>query len=484
MCGVIGLYNTNSNVANDIYDGLIQLQHRGQDAAGIATIDESKMHLYKNTGLVTEVFKSKKSKINLTGKLGIGHVRYPTAGSNDVNDSQPFYTANPVNITLAHNGTLTNADAIREKLLKTHFCQFNTSSDSEVLMNFFAYELSKTNFRKLTKSHIFKAVKAVYEECSGGFSIVSLVSGIGLVAFRDPNGIRPLSIGQKGKSFMVASESSALAALDFDSLDDIKPGEIIIIEENGDLTKRKIQKKNAHTPCLFEFVYFSRPDSSIDNISVHKSRLRMGDFLGEKIIKEYPKLNVDVVIPIPDTSRTSAMQVAYKLGVKYREGFMKNRYIGRTFIMPGQNMRQRSVKQKLNPIDIEFKGKRVLLIDDSIVRGNTSKNIIKMVKKCGAKKVFLASASPPIRYQNIYGIDMPATTELIGYKRSIKDIKKYIKADELIYQNLEDLKRAATIGNPKITEFEDSVFTGNYRVGKITKDFLKNLEKTRSSLSK
>ena len=484
MCGVIGLYNTNSNVANDIYDGLIQLQHRGQDAAGIATIDESKMHLYKNTGLVTEVFKSKKSKINLTGKLGIGHVRYPTAGSNDVNDSQPFYTANPVNITLAHNGTLTNADAIREKLLKTHFCQFNTSSDSEVLMNFFAYELSKTNFRKLTKSHIFKAVKAVYEECSGGFSIVSLVSGIGLVAFRDPNGIRPLSIGQKGKSFMVASESSALAALDFDSLDDIKPGEIIIIEENGDLTKRKIQKKNAHTPCLFEFVYFSRPDSSIDNISVHKSRLRMGDFLGEKIIKEYPKLNVDVVIPIPDTSRTSAMQVAYKLGVKYREGFMKNRYIGRTFIMPGQNMRQRSVKQKLNPIDIEFKDKRVLLIDDSIVRGNTSKNIIKMVKKCGAKKVFLASASPPIRYQNIYGIDMPATTELIGYKRSIKDIKKYIKADELIYQNLEDLKRAATIGNPKITEFEDSVFTGNYRVGKITKDFLKNLEKTRSSLSK
>ncbi len=484
MCGVIGLYNTNSNVANDIYDGLIQLQHRGQDAAGIATIDESKMHLYKNTGLVTEVFKSKKSKINLTGKLGIGHVRYPTAGSNDVNDSQPFYTANPVNITLAHNGTLTNADAIREKLLKTHFCQFNTSSDSEVLMNFFAYELSKTNFRKLTKSHIFKAVKAVYEECSGGFSIVSLVSGIGLVAFRDPNGIRPLSIGQKGKSFMVASESSALAALDFDSLDDIKPGEIIIIEENGDLTKRKIQKKNAHTPCLFEFVYFSRPDSSIDNISVHKSRLRMGDFLGEKIIKEYPKLNVDVVIPIPDTSRTSAMQVAYKLGVKYREGFMKNRYIGRTFIMPGQNMRQRSVKQKLNPIDIEFKDKRVLLIDDSIVRGNTSKNIIKMVKKCGAKKVFLASASPPIRYQNIYGIDMPATTELIGHKRSIKDIKKHIKADELIYQNLEDLKRAATIGNPKITEFEDSVFTGNYRVGKITKDFLKNLEKTRSSLSK
>ena len=484
MCGIVGIYNSKTDVANDIYDGLIQLQHRGQDAAGIATLDKSKMHLHKGIGLVAEVFKTDRSKINLTGKLGIGHVRYPTAGSNNANDSQPFYTGNPVNITLAHNGTLTNSENIRQELLKTHFCQFNTNSDSEVLMNLFAFELYKTNFRKLNKSHIIRGLKKVYKKCFGGFSVVSLVSGVGIVAFRDPNGIRPLSIGQKGDSFMVASESSALAALDFNFLKDVKPGEAIIIDENGLLTTRKIVKTTLHTPCLFEFVYFSRPDSSMDSISVHKSRLRMGDFLGEKILKDYPKLNVDVVIPIPDTSRTSAMQVAYKLGVKYREGFMKNRYIGRTFIMPGQRMRKQSVKQKLNPIEIEFKNKRVLLVDDSIVRGHTSKNIVQMVKKCGAKKVFLASASPPVRYQNIYGIDMPATTELVANKRTVKEIKQYIKTDELIYQDLEDLKRAATIGNPKIKEFEDSVFTGNYRVGTITKEFLNNLEKSRSDLSK
>ena len=484
MCGIVALFNPNENVANSIYDGLIQLQHRGQDAAGISTLNENKMHLHKDTGLVTEVFKSDKSKLNLIGNLGIGHVRYPTAGSNDVNDSQPFYTSNPVNITLAHNGTLTNSESIRKNLLKTHFCQFNTNSDSEALMHLFAYELYKTNFRKLNTSHVFRALKSIYEKCSGGFSVVALISGIGIVAFRDPNGIRPLSLGTKNKSYMIASESSALTALDFETVEDIKPGEAIILNENGELMRRRVVRKNSHTPCLFEFVYFSRPDSSIDDISIHKSRLRMGDFLGDKILKEYPKLNVDVVIPIPDTSRTSAMQVAYKLGVKYREGFMKNRYIGRTFIMPGQRNRKRSVKQKLNPIEIEFKDKRVLLVDDSIVRGHTSKNIVKMVKKCGAKKVFLASASPPIRHQNIYGIDMPATTELVAHKRSVKEIKKYIKADELIYQSLEDLKRSASIGNPKITEFEDSVFTGNYRVGNITKDYLVNLENTRSDLAK
>jgi len=484
MCGIVALFNPNENVANSIYDGLIQLQHRGQDAAGISTLNENKMHLHKDTGLVTEVFKSDKSKLNLIGNLGIGHVRYPTAGSNDVNDSQPFYTSNPVNITLAHNGTLTNSESIRKNLLKTHFCQFNTNSDSEALMHLFAYELYKTNFRKLNTSHVFRALKSIYEKCSGGFSVVALISGIGIVAFRDPNGIRPLSLGTKNKSYMIASESSALTALDFETVEDIKPGEAIILNENGELMRRRVVRKSSHTPCLFEFVYFSRPDSSIDDISIHKSRLRMGDFLGDKILKEYPNLNVDVVIPIPDTSRTSAMQVAYKLGVKYREGFMKNRYIGRTFIMPGQRNRKRSVKQKLNPIEIEFKDKRVLLVDDSIVRGHTSKNIVKMVKKCGAKKVFLASASPPIRHQNIYGIDMPATTELVAHKRSVKEIKKYIKADELIYQNLEDLKRSASIGNPKITEFEDSVFTGNYRVGNITKDYLVNLENTRSDLAK
>ena len=484
MCGVVGIFHNNTDAANDIYDGLIQLQHRGQDAAGIATLEDSKMHLHKDLGLVTEIFKKKISKANLNGNIGIGHVRYPTAGSNDVNDSQPFYTANPVHITLAHNGTLTNSNQLRQELIKTHFCQFNTSSDSEVLMNLFAYELYKTNFRKLNKTHIQRALQKVAEKCKGGYAVVALVSGVGLVAFRDPHGIRPLSIGEKRVSYMVASESSALTALDFQFLQDIDPGQSIIIDNKGVITKKRIIKDKMNMPCLFEFVYFSRPDSSIDSISVHKSRLRMGDFLGEKILVEYPNLNVDVVIPIPDTSRTSAMQVAHKLGVKYREGFMKNRYIGRTFIMPGQKTRKQSVKQKLNPIEIEFVNKRVLLVDDSIVRGHTSKKIVQMVKKCGAKKVFFASASPPIRYQNIYGIDMPATSELIAHKKSIADIKKYIKADELIYQDLEDLKRSATIGNPKITEFEDSVFTGKYRIGNITTDYLNNLEQSRSELSK
>lgn len=484
MCGILGLYHNKSQVAGDIYDGLIQLQHRGQDAAGISTLDDSKMHLHKELGLVTEVFKKGRLKTSLIGSIGIGHVRYPTAGSNDVNDSQPFYTANPAIISLAHNGTLTNSDKIRSALTKTSFCQFNTNSDSEVLMKLFAYELYSTNFKKLGKVHIFKALREVFKKCFGGYAAVSLVSGIGLIAFRDPNGIRPLSLGQKGDSYMVASESSALSALDFKLIKDISPGEAIVIDTNGFISSKKIVKKSTQMPCLFEFVYFSRPDSSIDSISVHKSRLRMGDFLGEKILREYPNLNVDVVIPIPDTSRTAAMQVAHKLGVKYREGFMKNRYIGRTFIMPEQKTRKRSVKQKLNPIDIEFKNKRVLLVDDSIVRGHTSKKIIQLVKKSGAKKVFFASASPPIRFQNIYGIDMPATSELIAHNRSIKQIKNYIKADELIYQDLEDLKLSATIGNPKITKFEDSVFTGAYPVGNITKDFLKNLENTRSDLSK
>ena len=484
MCGILGLYHNKTAVAQDIYDGLIQLQHRGQDAAGISTLDGSKMHLHKELGLVTEVFKKGRFKTNLLGSVGIGHVRYPTAGSNGVNDSQPFYTANPAIISLAHNGTLTNSNKIRSGLIKTSFCQFNTNSDSEVLMKLFAYELYSTGFKKLGKVHIFKALTEVFKKCFGGYAAVSLVSNVGLVAFRDPNGIRPLSLGQKGSSYMIASESSALSALDFKPIKDIGPGEAIIIDANGSVSSKKIVKESKFMPCLFEFVYFSRPDSSIDSISVHKSRLRMGDFLGEKILKNYPKLNVDVVIPIPDTSRTCAMQVAHKLGVKYREGFMKNRYIGRTFIMAEQKTRKRSVKQKLNPIDIEFKNKRVLLVDDSIVRGHTSKKIIQLVRKCGAKKVFFASASPPIRYQNIYGIDMPATSELIAHNRSIKQIKNYIKADELIYQDLDDLKLSATIGNPKITNFEDSVFTGVYPVGNITKDYLKNLETTRSDLSK
>ena len=480
MCGIVGIYSKKENVSGHIYDGLIQVQHRGQDAAGISTWDGSKMYIHKDLGLVTEAFKTNEDILSLDGNIGIGHVRYPTAGSDDVSEAQPFYTSNPVNITLGHNGTLLNSKEIRSKLEKTHFCQFNTNSDSEVLLHLFAYELSRTNYRKLNNSHVFRALKGVFDQCSGGFAVTMIVAGIGLIAFRDANGIRPLAIGKKKGSIMFASESSAMTALGFDFLSDVEPGQAIIISEDGTYSKKRLLRGIDHSPCLFEFVYFSRPDSTIDSISVHKTRLRMGDALGQLILEDYGTLDIDVVIPIPDTSRTAAMQVAYKLGVKYREGFMKNRYIGRTFIMPGQNIRKRSVKQKLNPIEIEFKGKNVLLVDDSIVRGHTSKKIIEMVKGCGAKKVFFASASPPIRYQNIYGIDMPATKELIAHKRSLRQIKNRIGADELIYQKLTDLKNSAQAGNPKIENFEDSVFSGTYCTGNVTKEFLIELEDRRT----
>ena len=480
MCGIVGIYKSNGkDVSADIYDGLIQVQHRGQDASGISTWNNSKMFMHKELGLVSEVFK-KENLLKLTGNIGIGHVRYPTAGCDDVIESQPFYSANPVSISLAHNGTLINSNKVRSQLIKTRFCQFNTESDSEVLLNLFAYELSKIQYRKLSKSHIFKALESVYRSISGGFAVVMIVAGIGIIAFRDRHGIRPVVLGKKDSNYMFASESSALTALDYQFLQDVKPGQAIIIDEDGRLSQKQVSEKIDHSPCLFEYVYFSRPDSTIDSISVHKSRLRMGDYLGEKIVNEYQSLKIDVVIPIPDTSRTSAMQVAHKVGAKYREGFMKNRYIGRTFIMPGQSARKKSVAQKLNPIEIEFKGKNVLLVDDSIVRGHTSKKIIQMVRKCGAKKVYFASASPPVRFQNVYGIDMPATEELIANNKSIKEIRKYIGADELIYQELEDLKRSAHTGNPSIKKFEDSVFSGNYCTGDITQKYLNSLENSRS----
>ena len=484
MCGLVGIYHKKDQVSADIYDGLVQVQHRGQDAAGIATWDKSKMYTHKELGLVSEVFKTSDSLINLNGNMGIGHVRYPTAGCDDVSEAQPFYTANPINITLAHNGTLTNSETIKEELTKTHFCQFNTSSDSEVLLKLFAYELYKTNYRKVSNDHIFRALKNVFNRCSGGYAVIMLIAGVGIVAFRDPKGIRPLAIGSNKNSYMIASESSALTSMGYRVLEDVLPGQAIIINEDGTVNKKRLLRKAMHQPCIFEYVYFSRPDSTIDEISVHKSRLRMGDFLGDKILREYKNIEVDVVIPVPDTSRTSAMQVAHKLGVKYREGFMKNRYIGRTFIMPGQNTRKKSVARKLNPIEIEFKDKNVLLVDDSIVRGHTSKKIIQMVRDNGAKKVHFASASPPIRYQNVFGIDMPATKELVAHKRTVRQIKNYIGADELIYQDLEDLRLSASIGNPKITAYEDSVFTGNYCDKHVTADYLDNLEKQRKDRSR
>ena len=476
MCGIIGIYHPKNNVAGEIYDALIQVQHRGQDAAGIATWDSKKISLHKELGVVTEVFKTDES-LNLEGNIGIGHVRYPTAGCSDVSEAQPFCTANPVTVALAHNGTLTNSENMKKFLLETQFCQFNTGSDSEVLLNLFAYELSQTAFQTLTNEHIFSALKKVYLNCEGGFAVTMLIGGIGLVAFRDSNGIRPLVLGKNGEgSYMVASESSAISATGYKFERDVSPGEVVIISENGETESSLCSSEIDHSPCLFEFVYFSRPDSVIDSISVHKSRLRMGDYLGEKILKKFSNLEIDAVIPVPDTSRTSAMQVAHKLGVKYREGFIKNRYIGRTFIMPGQSIRKRSVAHKLSPIEIEFKNKNVLLVDDSIVRGNTSKKIIEMVKRNGAKKVYFASAAPPVKYQNVYGIDMPATKELVAHGRTIEEVKKFIGADELIYQDIEDLRLAAHIGNKSITKFEDSVFTGEYRAGEISKKYLQSLE--------
>ena len=481
MCGIIGLYHPTENVSGEIYDALIQVQHRGQDAAGIATWDNKKLFLHKELGVVTEVFKTNES-LNLDGNIGIGHVRYPTAGCSDVSEAQPFHSSTPVDICLAHNGTLTNSDEMKKFLLDAQFCQFNTQSDSEVLLGLFTYELSKIKFDIINNKHIFKALKEVYKRCEGGFAVTMIVGGVGLVAFRDANGIRPLVVGKKDDgSFMVASESSALSALGYEFGYDVDPGGAVIISEKGVVEKSVCSDSVSHSPCLFEFVYFSRPDSVIDSISVHKSRLRMGDFLGAKILKEYSHLNIDAVIPVPDTSRTSAMQVAYKLGVKYREGFIKNRYIGRTFIMPGQSIRKRSVAHKLSPIEIEFKNKNILLVDDSIVRGNTSKKIIEMVRKQGAKMVYFASAAPPVRHQNVYGIDMPATKELVAHGKTVEQVKLFIGADELIYQDIDDLRMAAHLGNPKIVRFEDSVFTGEYCAGKISEEYLSQLENNRPS---
>ena len=480
MCGIIGLYHPEKSVSGEIYDALIQVQHRGQDAAGIAAWDNNKLSMHKDLGVVTEVFKTNES-LSLDGNIGIGHVRYPTAGCSDVSEAQPFYSTNPATVALAHNGTLTNSESMRNFLLEANFCQFNTKSDSEVLLNLFAFELSQTKFDVLKNEHVFAALKKVYSRCEGGFAVTMIVGGVGLVAFRDHNGIRPLVLGKNGGgSRMVASESSALSALGYTFERDVAPGEAIIISESGGLDSSVCSSKTGHSPCLFEFVYFSRPDSVIDSISVHKSRLRMGDYLGKKILKEFSHLKIDAVIPVPDTSRTSAMQVAHKLGIKYREGFIKNRYIGRTFIMPGQSIRKRSVAHKLSPIEIEFKNKSVLLVDDSIVRGNTSKKIVEMVRKNGAKSVYFASAAPPVRHQNVYGIDMPATKELVAHGRSVEEIKNFIGADELIYQDIEDLRMAAHVGNPKITKFEDSVFTGKYCAGEISEDYLQKLENSRT----
>jgi amidophosphoribosyltransferase len=486
MCGLAGIV-ANRPVGQGLYDALTVMQHRGQDAAGIITWGEDGLRERKSNGLVRDVFRQRHMD-KLTGNMGIGHIRYPTAGGAHADEAQPFYVNSPYGIVLGHNGNLTNTDELAELLIKEDRRHLNTGSDSEVLLNVFAHELQMCANGKPTPEQIFDAVDAVHRRCRGGYAVVAMIVGIGLVAFRDPNGIRPLVLGSRelesGAEYMVASESVALDILQFQRLRDVQPGEAIFIENGAILHSRKQEGDVRHTPCIFEFVYFARPDSIIDDLSVYKARLRMGEQLAGKIVRDFPEHDIDVVIPIPDTSRTAAVQVAHHLGAKYREGFIKNRYIGRTFIMPGQEERAQSVRRKLNAIDLEFRGKNVLLVDDSIVRGTTSQQIIKLAREAGARRVYFASAAPPVRYPNVYGIDMPAASELIANGRTVEEIQEIIGADRLIYQDLHGLIRSVRHDNSAITEFDTSCFSGEYVTGDVTEEYLHELEQRRNDNAK
>ena len=482
MCGLVGIV-ANHPVNQEIYDALTVLQHRGQDSSGIMTDDNGVLCLRKSNGLVSDVF-SQEDMATLRGNIGIGHVRYPTAGSLSSTEAQPFYVNTPFGISLAHNGNLVNTNELRDHLKKVDKRHLNTESDTEALLNLFAHELQIQNLEEVTPQSIFDATEKVFNRCSGGYAVVAMILNHGLVAFRDPNAIRPLVIGvresNEGKEYMVASESVALDVVGFSLLRDVLPGEAIFIDTGGNFHSKQCVEPRSYTPCIFEFVYFARPDSIIDGMSVYKSRLKMGEYLAQSIIEKGLHHEVDVVIPIPDTSRTSALQVAHHLGVKYREGFIKNRYIGRTFIMPGQDKRKKSVRQKLNPIELELKDKNVLLIDDSIVRGTTSKRIIEMTRSTGAKKVFFASAAPPVKYPNVYGIDMPASSELIASGKSEEELADIIGADWLIYQTLDNLIEAVKFDEAGVQAFDTSCFSGEYVTNDISQKYLKSLESKRS----
>jgi amidophosphoribosyltransferase len=486
MCGIIGIV-AHSPVNQAIYDGLTVLQHRGQDAAGIITSDGGRLHLRKNNGLVRDVFHTR-HMLQLHGNMGIGHVRYPTAGCESSAEAQPFYVNSPYGISLAHNGNLTNSNKLKQELFQEDLRQINTDSDSEVLLNVFAHELQQHGKLRMEVDDVFKAVAAVHKRCQGAYAAVVMVTGYGVVAFRDPYGIRPLVYGKqetpRGTNYMMASESVALDALDYELIRDVAPGEAVFVSLDGQLHTRQCADNPAVKPCIFEYVYLARPDSIIDDVSVYKARLRMGEKLADKIRRVRPDHDIDVVIPIPDTSRTSALQLANNLGLKYREGFIKNRYIGRTFIMPGQQQRKKSVRQKLNAIDLEFSGKNVLLVDDSIVRGTTSSQIIDMARDAGANKVYFASAAPPVRYPNVYGIDMPNSDELIAHGRTDEEVCKEIGADWLLFQDMEDLVEAVRRGSDDIQGFDDSVFTGNYITGDIDEKYLDLLQSARSDTAK
>jgi amidophosphoribosyltransferase len=451
------------------------------------TAEDGKLCVRKGAGLVRDVFQQH-HMIELRGNCGIGHVRYPTAGCDGVSEAQPFYVNAPYGICLAHNGNLTNAAELAEVLTREDRRHLNTESDSEVLLNVFASELQRVGTPRVTAADIFAAVSAVYRRCRGGYAVVAMLIGHGVLGFRDPNGIRPLVLGRrttrKGDEYMLASENVALDMMGFHLVRDVAPGEAVFIDEHGRLQSQQCVAAVRHTPCIFEYVYFARPDSIIDNISVYRARMRMGERLAEKIRRLHPEHDIDVVIPIPDTSRTSALQMAQKLGIKYREGFNKNRYIGRTFIMPGQEEREKSVRRKLNAIDLEFRGKNVLLVDDSIVRGTTSAQIIELAREAGARKVYFASAAPPVRFPNVYGIDMPAASELVAAGRTEEEVARLIGADWLVYQDLPDLVAACHHDDARIVEFDTSCFSGEYVTGDVTAEYLARLQESRSDVAK
>src|SRR6478609_9338409 len=483
MCGIVGIVGT-SEVAAQLYDGLTVLQHRGQDAAGIATTDRHRLRVHKGNGLVRDVF-GEESMLLLEGRVGIAHCRYPTAGSEGSDEAQPFYVNSPYGIALAHNGNLINTDALRREVFEQDRRNVNTESDSEVLLNVFAHELDTQ--KALTPESVFRAVEGVNRRAKGGYAVVLAVLGLGLVAFRDPHGIRPLVLGKRttatGTDYAVASESVALDILGFERMRDVQPGEGVVVTARGELFTQICAAGQPHTPCIFEYVYFARPDSMMDEISVHKARMRMGVALGEKILRLRPDHDIDVVIPIPDTSRDSALEIANVLGVKYREGFVKNRYVGRTFIMPGQGERVKSVKRKLNPIPLEFRNRVVLLVDDSIVRGTTSKQIVQMARDAGASKVYLASAAPPVRFPNVYGIDMPSAEELVAHGHTESEIEQMLGCDWLIYQDLKDLEIAVAGPKHPGRKFDSSCFSGEYVTG-IEPDYFERIRQLRSDDAK
>jgi amidophosphoribosyltransferase len=483
MCGVIGIVS-HGPVNQLLYDGLLCLQHRGQDAAGIMTADGAVFHMHKAKGMVLDIFRTRNMR-DLLGAAGIGHTRYPTAGSAvSVHEAQPFYVNSPFGITLAHNGNLTNGEALKRELFNVDARHINTNSDSEVLLNVFALELERAaQGVKLTPEKIFTAVRGVHQRCRGAYAVLAMIAGYGLVAFRDPHGIRPLVFGRNdtmaGAEFAVASETVALDVLGFKFERDVAPGEALFIDFAGHLHAKQCADNPKLTPCIFEYVYLARPDSVIDGISVYEARIRLGSELALEVMKLPDWEGIDVVVPIPDSSRPSALELAFKIGRPYREGFVKNRYVGRTFIMPGQAMRKKSVRQKLNPIASEFKGKTVLLVDDSIVRGTTSREIVQMAREAGAVKVFFASAAPPVIYPNVYGIDMPTPSELIAVGKTTEQIATEISADRVIYQTIDGMKRAIRAGNPAIEDFDASCFDGCYVTGDITPQFLKGLANSR-----